>query len=166
MRSSYIIALLLFIPFIIFQLTVVPLISIQGIVPDTLLILLIYFTLREGQLYGTIMGFIFGLLFDIISGGVLGSAAFAKTIAGFIGGYFFTESTEGAENSNIKTYKFALIVLLCSLIDSTIFAFFSGSDFDYSLAVLFLKQGVIPAVYTAVVSNVALLFVSRRASTR
>lgn len=159
MRSSYIISLLLFIPIIIFQMTVLPLISIQGITPDLILILLLFFILKEGQLYGTTMGFVFGLLFDIISGGVLGSASFSKTLAGFAGGYFYNENTS---QSFLTTYRFSLVVLLCSLIDSTVFAFFSGSDFDYSLAIVFLRQGIIPAAYTAVVSNVVLFFVPKR----
>lgn len=159
MRSSYIISLLLFIPVIILQLTVIPLISIQGIIPDMILIILLFYTLKEGQLYGTIMGFVFGLLFDIISGGVLGSAAFSKTLAGFIGGYFYNDNTT---RTYLTTYRFALVVLLCSVIDSSVFSFFSGSDFDYSLTIIFLRQGLIPAVYTAVVSNVVLLFVPKR----
>jgi rod shape-determining protein MreD len=159
MRSSYLISSIIFIPLIIIQLTVIPLISIQGIIPDLIMILLMFYTLKEGQMYGTVMGFVFGVMFDLISGGVLGSAAFAKTLSGFIGGYFYNENTSQAY---LTTYRFALVVLLCSLIDSTLFSFFSGSDFDYSLAVMFLRQGIIPAVYTAVVSNLVLLFVPKK----
>jgi len=159
MRSSYWISLLLFIPIIVLQLTVIPLLSVQGVIPDLVLILLLFYTLQEGRMYGTIMGFVFGLLFDLVSGGILGSAAFSKTVAGFIGGSFYNENTN---QHLLTTYKFALIVLLCSMVDSILFAFFSGSDFDYSLLVMFLKQGIIPAVYTAVVSNVVILFVHKR----
>jgi len=162
MRSPYIISLVIFIPLIIIQLTVIPLISIQGIIPDLILILLLFYTLQHGKMYGTVMGFVFGLLFDLISGGVLGSASFAKTFSGFIGGYFYNENTS---QTFMTTYRFPLVVLLCSVIDSTLFAFFSGADFDYSMAVMFLRQGLIPAVYTAVVSSVVLLFVPKKGLT-
>lgn len=159
MRSSYLISLLIFIPLIVFQMTVIPLISIQGIIPDLILILLLFYTFKEGQMYGTVMGFVFGVSFDLISGGVLGSAAFAKTLAGFIGGYFYNENTA---QTYLTSYRFSLVVLLCAVIDSTLFAFFSGSDFDYSMTIMFLRQGLIPAVYTAVVSNLVLLFVPKK----
>ena len=159
MRSSYLFSLIIFIPLIILQLTVIPLISIQGIIPDLIIILLMFYTFKEGQMYGTVMGFVFGVLFDLISGGVLGSAAFSKTLSGFIGGYFYNENTK---QTFLTTYRFPLVVLLCSLIDSTLFSFFSGSEFDYSLAVMFLRQGIIPAVYTAVVSSLVLLFVPKK----
>lgn len=159
MRSSYLISLLIFIPLIIIQLTVMPLISIQGIIPDLIMVLLMFYTLKEGQMYGTVMGFVFGVLFDLISGGVLGSAAFSKTLSGFIGGYFYNENTS---QTFLTTYRFALVVLLCSVIDSTLFAFFSGSDFDYSMTVMFLRQGIIPAIYTAVASGIVLLFVPKK----
>ncbi len=66
---------------IVLQLTLIPLISFDFILPDILLIVLVYFTLLKGQLFGTVYGFILGFLFDIFSGGLIGSAMFSKTLA-------------------------------------------------------------------------------------
>lgn len=63
MRADYFIAILLLIPLTILQLTVIPLFSYNQIAPDLVLILLVYYTLKMGQLHGTILGFIFGLFF-------------------------------------------------------------------------------------------------------
>ena len=88
MQIKYIKPFLFFIPAVILQLVVVPLISIEGVVPDLVIIVLVYSVMNIGQFYGTALGFSFGLLFDLVSGGVLGSAMFSKTLTGFPCGIF------------------------------------------------------------------------------
>jgi rod shape-determining protein MreD len=61
MRVLYIIAIILFFPLLLLQSTLVPLISIVGVIPDLILILLVYFTLRMGQIHGTVLGFTYGI---------------------------------------------------------------------------------------------------------
>ncbi len=80
MKLEYLIPLLVFFPLLLVQIIIVPLISIEGFVPDLLLILLIFYTLRKGQLYGTVLGFVFGLFIDLITGSLLGSTMFSKTL--------------------------------------------------------------------------------------
>ena len=88
MRSDYIYPILIFIPLAIIQTTVIPLISINGYVPDLILILLVLYTLKEGQMYGMILGFVLGFFFDLATGNVIGSTMLSKTVAGFVAGYF------------------------------------------------------------------------------
>ena len=66
-------------------------VSVVSVTPDLLLILTVWIALVEGQFVGMIAGFASGLLFDAVSADVLGSNALAKTIAGFVAGYFYRE---------------------------------------------------------------------------
>ncbi|MCB9249278.1 MAG: rod shape-determining protein MreD [Ignavibacteriales bacterium] len=105
---SFILPILIFFPVALLQFIFVPMIAIDAIAPDIIMILLVYYALKYGQLYGTFLGSIFGLLFDIISGGILGSAMFAKTISGFIAGYFYNENKI---ETNISTMFLCLLFL-------------------------------------------------------
>jgi rod shape-determining protein MreD len=142
-------------PFITFfivllvQLTIVPLISIAGVVPDLILITLVYYSITRGQLFGTVLGASYGLLIDLIAGSLLGSSMLSKTIAGFIAGYF---STETKKEINISTYFFSVIVFISAFIDSVIFSFFSAFDIQTNIFKLMFEQALLPSLYTATVS--------------
>ena len=142
-------------PFITFfavllvQITVIPLIAIAGIIPDLVLISLVYFSISRDQYYGTVLGASYGFFIDLITGSLLGSSMLSKTIAGFTAGYF---STETKKEINISTYIFSLIVFICALIDSIIFSFFSAFDVQTNIFKLLFGQALLPSLYTAVVS--------------
>jgi rod shape-determining protein MreD len=156
---SYIYPFLLFFPLLLIQTTIVPFVAIGGVIPDLILILLVYYTLKKGQIYGTILGFIFGFLFDLITGSFLGSSMISKIIAGFIAGYF---ANENKIEIYFKSYTFSLIVLLCAIVDSLIYTFFSSVDIEISLVELLMRQGVLPGLYTAVVSVLLVFFHPKR----
>ncbi|RKY99207.1 MAG: rod shape-determining protein MreD [Ignavibacteriae bacterium] len=142
-------------PFITFfavllvQLTVVPLIAIAGVIPDLVLITLVYYSISRDQFYGTVLGGTYGIFLDLITGSLLGSSMLSKTIAGFTAGYF---STETKKEINIGTYMFSLIVFICALIDSIIFSFFSAFDVQTNIFKLLFEQALLPSLYTAMVS--------------
>ncbi len=159
MRSEYIVSILLFFPLLVIQTTVVPFISINGVVPDLILIFLVFYTLKGGQIYGMLLGFLYGFLFDVITGSLIGSAMLSKTLVGFIAGYFYNENKQ---EIYFKSYSFALIVLLCSVVDSVIYSFFSAVDLSKNILLLFFEQGMLPGFYTAVVSLVVIIFYPRR----
>jgi rod shape-determining protein MreD len=159
MRTDYIFALLLFFPILVIQTTIVPLIAINGVVPDLIMILLVFYSLRLGQIHGTILGFIYGFLFDLITGSLLGSSMLSRTVTGFIAGYFYNENKH---ELYLKSYILALIVLLCSTIDSFILSFFSTLELNTSVAALFLEQGFLPGIYTAVFRVIVIIFYPRR----
>lgn len=50
-------------------------------------LLVIYFALSKGEVYGAFLGTICGLIYDSFSLGVFGVAGLSKTITGFIAGY-------------------------------------------------------------------------------
>jgi len=159
MRSEYIWSIVLFFPILIIQTTVIPFISINGITPDLIIIMLVFYSMRNGQVYGTVLGFFYGFLFDLITGSLLGSTMLSKTIAGFIAGYY---SNENKREIYFKTYIFVLIVLLCSVIDLTINSFFSSLELNTSIVLLLFEQGVLPGIYTAVISAFVILFYPKR----
>ena len=159
MRAQYIFAIILFFPLLVIQSTIVPLVTIVGVVPDLILILLVYFTLRMGQLHGTILGFIYGFLLDLITGNIFGSAMISKTLSGFVTGYFYNENKL---DLYFKSVVFSLIVFLSSTIDSFIFSFFSSVELEKTILLRFFEQGMFPGIYTAVISLVLVMFHPRR----
>lgn len=154
MNFKYLKPFLYFIPAVILQLVVVPLIAIENVVPDIVTIVLVYFVLNLGQFYGTALGFMFGFFFDLFSGGVFGSAMLSKTMAGFLTGYFYNENKV---ELNTQTYLFAVILVIISSIESIIFTALSSSA-PKSLMVLLLTGGILPGLYTSIVSFPMLIF--------
>jgi rod shape-determining protein MreD len=159
MRSEYFIPLILFFPLLLLQTTFVPLISINGIIPDLILILLVFYTIKTGQIYGTVLGFILGFFFDLITGSLLGSAMIAKTTAGFVAGYF---SNENKQDLYLRTYTFSIIILLCAIIDSMIYSFFSSVDIKANILLVLFEQGLFPGLYTALLSVAVVIFQPKR----
>lgn len=159
MRFNHVLPIIIFFPVLLFQLTVIPLISIDGVIPDMILILLVYYSISHGQIYGTVLGALFGFLFDLITGSLLGSMMLSKTVAGFVAGYY---SAETRKEKFLNTYAFILIILLCAVIDSLIYSFFSAVDFNTSIFKLFFDQALLPALYTGVVSSIIIFFPYRR----
>jgi rod shape-determining protein MreD len=154
MNFKYLKPFLYFIPAVIIQLVVVPLIAVENIVPDVVTIVLVYFVLNIGQFYGTLLGFTFGFLFDIISGGVFGSAMLSKTMAGFLAGYFYNENKI---EYNTQTYLFVFIIFLISSLESIIYTALS-SPAPKALTVLILTGGLLPGIYSSVVSFPVVIF--------
>ena len=50
-------------------------------------LLVLYFALEEGEIYGAVMGSVGGIIQDSFSIGVFGIAGISKTIMGFLAGY-------------------------------------------------------------------------------
>lgn len=149
MRWDLIIPLITFFPVLLIQITIIPLVSISGVAPDLILIILVYYSITRGQLYGTALGTFYGILIDLITGSLLGSSMLSKTLAGFTAGYFFGE---GKKELNVYTYNFSLIVFLCAMIDTVVFSFFSAFDLQSNLFSLLFEQSLLPALYTGVAS--------------
>ena len=73
---------------LVLQTTLVPLMSIFGIQPDLIIIVLALMCLQYGMTAGIYAGFFLGLLLDIYSPSLLGQNALAKTVLGFFFGVF------------------------------------------------------------------------------
>jgi len=154
-KSSIIVVVLIAI-----QLTLIPLVSIKGIIPDLIVIYVVIFSLRNGQLKGPFFGFLVGLFFDLFSGGLLGSAMFAKTLAGFIAGYFYKEDDEEDIFSN--SVLFTSIIFTSALIDSFFYAFLGSAEVELNLLGLIFTNGIFPAIYTAMIGLAYSLLVRKK----
>lgn len=71
---------------IIIQTTFLPLIAIQGVYPDMLLVIVVSYSLLSGKEKGVGMGFFAGLLQDLASGSVFGTVTLSKLATGYIFG--------------------------------------------------------------------------------
>lgn len=143
---------------LILQLTLVEIISYKNFKPDLLLIGLIYFTLKFGQIHGMIASFFFGLFLDILSNGVIGANAISKVIATFITGYFSETNSTRLEYST----NFFLIVFFVSLIEKIVYIFVAVNLDFKSLLIVVVQHGLIPSVVTLIFSLFVLVLPKER----
>lgn len=159
MKLKYFKPLLIFFPVVLIQLTVIPLVSIQEVVPDLLLIAVVYLSISYGQVFGTVTGASYGLLLDLISGNLIGSNMLSKTVAGFIAGYF---SSETRRDKYLYTYFFSIVVLLTGLVDAIIFSFFSVIDFNTNILLVLFNHALLPSIYSSLVSILVVIVPFKR----
>ncbi len=152
-------SILILIVLITLQFTFVPFISINGIIPDLVLIYVVIFTMKFGQSKGSIFGFVVGFFFDVFSGGLIGSAMFSKTLAAFIAGYFYKEEYEEIF-SNLRI--FVSIVFLCAFINSFFYAVLGSAEIELNILSLLFINGIFPALYTSLVAIAFTLLVGKR----
>ena len=134
-------------------------VSVQSVTPDLLLLLVVWAALMEGQYVGMIVGFGAGLLFDMLTTDVLGSNALAKTLAGFMAGYFYRE---GMGLATIGSYRLLLIVTFTGFLHNLVYFFFYIKPMQTSFWEFFLVNGVATTLYTTVVATFPMLLVNRR----
>ena len=155
MIKSFVFPLLIFIPLLILQLTVIPLISYNNIVPDLIILPVVYFAVKKGQRFGMLLGFVLGLLFDLFSGGLVGPAMFSKTITGFIAGYFYNENKI---DLTLGSAFFMVIVLICASIDSLFYSLFSVTENLSTFTTFLIKRSIFPGLYTSAFSLPSIIY--------
>ncbi|HLP16774.1 MAG TPA: rod shape-determining protein MreD [Bacteroidota bacterium] len=131
------------------QTTLIPFLSVANIIPDILLIWVVYTALQSGQIPATVLGFAAGLFVDLLSGQFLGLSALSKTIVGFAAGYFFNDNKV---NFTIARYQFLVIVALMSFVHNVIYfaIFVQGTDIGFVTAML--RFGLFATIYTTAVA--------------
>ena len=159
MKNTSLIPFLFLVPVLILQVSIIPFLSLNGISPDLVLILLVFYTIRNNQMYGTITGFIFGGISDLVFGTILGSSMIAKTVSGFIAGYF---SSENKRDEYLTPINFGLIIFLIGIIDNSIFAFFSSFDLSENFISSLLTNTILKSVYTSVLSILMIIVIPKR----
>jgi len=150
---------LITIVFIIFQTTVVPFAAILNIVPDILLLWIVYIAVRLGQIPATVAGFTIGLIIDLVGGHFIGLSALSKTVAGFVAGYFYNENKV---DYTLGSYQFLIVVGLSSVIHNIIYfvIFVQGSDIGFWTAIL--RFGLFSTIYTLVIAVLPVFAYSRK----
>ena len=146
---------------IIVQKTLIWLIAVTSydVTPDLVLIGLVYIGMRNGKTYGSITGFLTGLTIDFISFSFLGLMALSKAAAGFTSGFF--DDSHKVERF-LSGIGFILIVLLCSLINNTVYftVYFQGSTLK--LGDILMRYVIPTAIYTAIFAVIPVIFERRK----
>jgi len=142
---------------LLIQLTLINSITILGLKPDLIMVVVIIFSLLKGEKEGAISGFASGLLQDIFSTGLLGINALAKTVVGFICGIL----KEKIFHEHIL-FLIPVITFVASLIQNIlIFFLLRAFGIEYSLA-WSLKQVALPeALYSSLLSPFIFLAINK-----
>ena len=140
-RSAFALLVLL-----LLQTTFVPFLSINGFLPDVLLIWVVYIAVTRGQLEATVTGFVVGLLQDVVSIQFFGLSALTKTLAGFIAGYFFNENIT---DQTLGSYRFLLITLLSSFVHNVLYYGIFLQGIQDALFTTMIEFSVAASLYTA-----------------
>jgi rod shape-determining protein MreD len=143
---------------VVLQATFIPLLSINGVIPDLLMLWVVYNGIRRGQIEGVTGGFFVGLLQDLITTQFFGLAALSKSMAGFLAGYFFNENKTAL---TLGTYQYLLILGLCSMVHDlayyTIFLLGLESSGDLTVITLSLTA----SAYTMAIGSLPMFAFSR-----
>jgi rod shape-determining protein MreD len=129
------------------------------ITPDVLLIAIVFLGVKKGKIAGSIGGFLGGLLFDVLSFSFLGLTALSKLIPGFLSGFF---NTETKIERYTKSVAFCVLVFFCSAINNFIYfwTYFQGTN--QVLSMLLIRYIIPTAIYTAIVSYIPVIFISKK----
>lgn len=134
---------------LVIQATVVPFIALAGVTPDLLLIYVVIIALRKGQITGTVAGFTIGIATDVVSGDFLGLGALAKTIAGFVAGYFYNELNP---EHVLVHYRFLFVIAVAGLVHSIVYYAFLLQGLPVSVTDTLFRYMIGSTVYTLFLS--------------
>jgi len=142
---------------LLIQITLVNLITILGLKPDLILVVVVIFSLLKGEKEGTISGFASGLLQDIFSTGLLGINALVKTVIGFTCGIL----REKIFHEHIL-FLIPVITFIASFIQSILIFFLLRTfGIEYNL-IWSLKQVALPeALYSSLLSPFIFLAINK-----
>ncbi len=155
MAKKYIIPLIIFFVVAVAQVTVVPWIAVKEIAPALVVLPLVFFTLKYGQIYGTIIGFLAGIIFDFVSGGLIGLSMFSLTLTGFIAGYFYNDVKFIFATD---TRQYIICLLVCSTVHFFAYSLTALSGLSFNFLALLIEHTMLPALYTTFAGVIMLAF--------
>lgn len=120
--------------------------SVFGVTPDLVLLVLVYIGISGGQVDGVIFGFLAGFLQDTYAPDHLGINALAKTVVGFVVGY-----GRGGIVAESYMVQSSIVFGAVLLHDLVYFICYTGRDLP-SIVFMLLRYGVGAAFYTTVLS--------------
>lgn len=132
-------------------------ISILPVVPDLLLIIVLFISLENGKLMGETTGFISGLFLDFVSACPFGLNCLLRTIIGYIGGLFNkTLNTSGI----ILPALLGLCATVCKVLLLWLFSFlYPSSVIAYSpFTMNFLLEILMNTILTPLIFKFLRLF--------
>ncbi len=142
---------------LVIQLTLINSVTILGLKPDLIMVVVVVFSLMKGEKEGSISGFVSGLLQDIFSTSLLGINALAKTVIGFTCGIL----KEKIFHEHIL-FLIPVITFIASFLQSIlIFLLLRAFGIEYGLA-WSLKQIALPeALYSSLLSPLIFLAINK-----
>ena len=142
---------------IVIQLTLINSITILGLKPDLIMVIVVVFSLLKGTREGSVSGFASGLLQDIFSAGLLGINALVKTVIGFACGAL-------KEKIFLEHILFLIpvITFIASFLQSIlIFFLLRAFGIEYSLAWSFKQVALPEALYSSLLSPFIFLVINK-----
>lgn len=146
---------------LLLQTMILPYVAVGTIVPDAVLIWIVYLAITRGHIAGSTAGFFLGLIVDVLLGGdsMLGLSAFTKTLAGFLAGYAFSENKT---LQTLSTSRFPFIVAIVALVHNQFYFLVSLQGSDIPLESVVLRYGVPATIYTGLLALLPMFVFSRR----
>ncbi len=143
--------------FYFFQITVFNnFLAIGHNVPDLLLILTVFISMRLGQIPGSLYGFAAGFFQDVLID-FYGLQALCKTLVGFTAPYFLSPRI-----LLVEKFYFPFVVLFSSLIHDVIFYGIQSLDSRLDFFSLLFHYGLPNSLYTAVTAFLLWMFIPDR----
>lgn len=146
---------------LLLHLMIVPYLTLANVVPDIILIFVIYLAIREGRVPATIAGFCLGLLLDLLGGesSVLGLSALTKSVTGFAAGYSYSE---GRAIQTLGSYRFLMVVGAGSLLHNALYftIYLQGTSVSFFDA--FFLHAVPGALYNVLITVIPMFSFSRK----
>ena len=142
---------MLFLAGIFFQSIIIDnLITIKGIRPDIVLLILIFFGLEFGGVYPIIIGFSVGLIqgFGFMGDGFIGLAALTKSVSGFYISFFHKSKKKWNDG------YFLVILTTTCLIHYTIFYYINMFGSENTSYYVILRSVIPTTIYTAAVGMI------------
>jgi rod shape-determining protein MreD len=137
--------LLMFGFLVLLQTTLIPLLSIQDVYPDLLLIGVIIAGIRHGSTPAILAGCLVGFVQDAAVTQLFGLSSLAKSVAGFVAGYFSREKVK---------YNFAVtlaVVAATALTNSVIYQTIYYFDANISVGWVIIRYIIPHFLYTVIV---------------
>jgi len=139
---NYLLRLVITLCLIVIQKTLVPFIKVQGVVPEFLLIFLLFWCRGQSPVFCIITGFFTGLLQDLSMGGLLGVFSLSKSVTCHLHSYLFGRSKD------LDDFHQPVFIFMCIFSHSVISFLFNSYSSKAGFFLLFLRYGLPSCFYT------------------
>lgn len=131
------------------QINFLDIIKIYDFIPDILLILIVWITLREGVYFGLIMAFFAGVIHDSIALNPYGLTALCYIIPAFVLKFF--KSKENYQK-DLFTLRFLVFTFISTLLSSFLKVLLTMNIFTEDIEIYFVQQILGISIYTSIIA--------------
>jgi len=129
------------------QINFLDIIKIHFYLPDLLLILACWITLREGVYIGIILAFFAGVIHDLFALNPLGFTALSTVTACFVLKYFKSKDNY---KKDLETIRFVIFTFIITMISTFIKVLLTMNIFTENIEIYFIQQVIATSVYTSI----------------